>query len=83
MKDPKRLALYQAYLQIPPVVMEDLEKFCNFKRSTAVLSVVDGKTDPFASLKEEGKRTVYLHILGLQKEPIDIPEDDGLPIFTT
>lgn len=45
-------------------VLEDLAKFCRFNSSTAMVSPVTKAIDPVAMALAEGRREVYLRIIG-------------------
>lgn len=46
------------------IVLADLAKFCKATSSTAVVSPISQRVDPIASALAEGRREVWLRIVG-------------------
>jgi len=64
-------------------VLADLIRFCHGDLTTAVMSDVDGKIDPYYTVLNEGKRQVLLYIRQYMKEPpvhADHADDGGGPL---
>jgi hypothetical protein len=63
------------------IVLADLAKFCRANASTAVVSPVSRSVDPIASAMAEGRREVWLRIMGHlhleERVVLNLNEDDN------
>ena len=81
MKDPKRLERYQRWKAVfgspeGASVLKDLRKMAGQDSQSLVQSIVDGKIDPFFTIFNEGRRSVWLDIDKCLTEPPDLPKED-------
>jgi hypothetical protein len=80
MKDPIRLERFQRWTRLfsdrpGESVLTELKKMCGQDNTSAVQSVVDGKIDPYYTMLKEGRRSVWIDIEAILKEPPEIPEE--------
>lgn len=84
MKDPKRLERYQRWFAVfgtsqGQSVLADLRKMTGQDSTSLVQSVVTGQVDPYYTIFNEGRRSVFIDIQKNLTEPPDLPEgvDEG------
>ena len=81
MKDPIRLERYQRWRAVFSTtegesVLADLRKMTGQDSSTAMFSMVEDMLDPYRTILNEGRRTVWLDIQKCLTEPPDMPEGE-------
>jgi hypothetical protein len=85
MKDPKRLERYQRWKAVFDTnegqsVMSELRRMAGQDQINLVVSIVDGKADPFLTVYREGRRSMWIDIQLCLTEPPELPEggvDEG------
>lgn len=80
MKDPVRLERYQRWravfeTQQGKSVLTDLRKMAGQDKHSLTLSVTDGKVDPYFTIFNEGRRSMWLDIDKCLTEPPEMPEE--------
>jgi len=82
MKDPKRLERYQLWVnnftsESGQKVLGELKRMTGQDSTSLTQSIVDGKVDPYYTIYQEGRRSVWLDIERNLTEPPDMPEEGG------